>query len=282
MALKQFVYADESGTHDGSAYCLVAGFRGSPGQWDKFNKDWRAVLLNHRVPEFHSKIFYHRKVIKDSSKNPYINWPDAKADQFLGQLLKAITARGIHPVGCAVNVADFESYTYGERCVLAGYETQQSRRKTQRPVPYHLAFRTMLGDAMLNTHPDTALHFIFALQEDYQQRALEVYQRTKELGQSGRENQLRGIGFETPADWPGLQAADLLAHHWYNSFVRTLLGRGLNRQNIMTMNILTHKRREMPTCNKAGMERLFADVGTTGDRRRRLQAVKEPTSRAEE
>jgi hypothetical protein len=277
VALKQFVLADESGTHDGSAYCIVAGYRGSPGQWDKFNKSWRAILQEYGVPVFHSKVFFNRKRITNPKKNPYFKWSDGKANEFLGKLLGVISKQRIYPVGCSVSVHDFESYSYGERCVLVGYQPTLSRRKSQRPAPYHLAFRLMLRDAVATTRPDTALHFKLALQEQYQQRAHEAFMLTKNIGESGREHQLRGIAFEEPIDWPGLQAADLFAHHWYNSFIRLEAGKGLNKQNIATMNVLTHRRNDMPLCDTRGIEALFADAGISAHQRQRLQAEREPT-----
>ena len=277
MALRQFVLADESGTHEGSDYCIVAGYRGSPRQWDIFNRDWRNVLKNYGVPVFHSSVFFNRKRITDPNKNPYTKWPDGKAEAFLGELLQAISRRRMYPVGCSVNVRDFESYSYGERCVLAGYEAPRSGRKSQRPAPYHLAFRIMLLDSVEQTTPETALHFLFALQKQYQQRALEAFALTKHYAANFQAGQLKGIGFEEPVDWPGLQAADLLARHWYNCSVRIWSGKGLNRENVRTMNILTHKRNDMPHCDAGGMERLFANAGISAGDRKLLQAVREPT-----
>ena len=276
MALKQFVMADESGIHEGSIYCIVGGYRGSPGQWEIFNRAWQIVLQKYRVAEFHSNVFFNRKRITNPDKNPYLKWSDQKADEYLGELLKVISGRRIYPVGCAVNVRDFENCSYGERCVLAGYEPILSRRKSQRPAPYHAAFRHALGDAIMMTHPDTALHFMFALQQEYKQRALEAYGLLKELDTSGRAGQLRGIEFETPTDWPGLQAADLLTHHWYYCSVRFLEGKGISKKNFAIMNVLTHKRNDMPLINAASIDRQFAAVGISPEAREQLKKVKEP------
>jgi hypothetical protein len=276
VALKQFVLADESGAHEDSIYCIVGGYRGSPGQWDIFNTGWRAVLQKYGVTEFHSNVFFNRKRITSPEKNPYLKWTDQKADEYLGELLKVINGRRIYPVGCAVDVRDFENCSYGERCVLVGYEPTPSHRKSQRPAPYHAAFRHMLADAIMMTQPDTALHFTFALQKEYKQRALEAYTLLKKLGKSGREDQLRGIAFETPTDWPGLQAADLLMHHWYYCWVQLWKGKRLSSKNVAIMNVLTHKRNDMPLLNAAAIDRAFAAVGISLENRQQLKRVKEP------
>jgi hypothetical protein len=276
VAVKQFVLADESGTHEDSAYCIVAGYRGSPGHWEIFNKEWRGILQRYDVPVFHSNVFFNRKRITNPKKNPYLDWPSEKADKFLGELLGAISRRRVYPVGCSVNTHDFGSCSYGERCVLAGYQPTRSGRKSQRPAPYHLAFREMLLDAVDQTHSNAALHFIVALQEQYQRRAVEAFWLTKKYAADFQSNQLRGIAFEEPVHWPGLQAADLLARHWYNCSIRIWAGRGLNKENISTMNILTHKRADMPHCDAAGIERMFAYAGVSEHDREVLRTVREP------
>ena len=276
VALRQFVYVDESGTHDGSTRCLVAGYRGSPGQWKIFNKEWRAVLRRYGLPDFHSKVFFNRKIIPNPKKNPYLRWSDDKATDFLGELLMVIRHRRIHPVGCAVDIPAFEAYSYGERCVLVGYRTEKSRRKGRaRPAPYHLAFRLMIGDALEGTHPDTDVHFVVAETEEYTQRAYESYRLTKEYGRTGRQTQLKSFASASAADVPSLQAADLFARQWYNTLVRGQAR--LNKENIQVMTQLTHRRRNMPVCDVPAIERLFDDAGITMATRERLRLIVEPS-----
>jgi len=53
VAIEHFVYADESGTQN-SAYCIVAGYIGSPSQWSRFEKAWQQTLKGFSVTEFHA------------------------------------------------------------------------------------------------------------------------------------------------------------------------------------------------------------------------------------
>jgi hypothetical protein len=269
VAVREFVWTDESGTHSGSAWCVVAGYRASPGQWKRFDAEWRAVLNQYGVGAFHSKQYFNRKVITDPKRNPYLNWPDKKAASYFGDLLGVIKGRKIYPVGCAVDVRAFEAYSYRERCILAGYLSKASRRKSRDPVPYHLAFRMVLADAIKTAAPGTELHIVIAEQTEYQQRAGEAYTLTKQLGLDPRVQQLKSFGMRDPKEKPALQAADLLAGRWYNFLVR---GRQrLNRENVIAMNVLTHKRPDMPKCDGASMERAFVDLGLTEDDRRLLR-----------
>jgi hypothetical protein len=276
VALRRFVMADEAGTHDDSAYCVVAGYRGSPGQWNKFNKNWNAVLRRYHVAEFHSNVFFNRQRISDPAKNPYLKWTERKANDFLGALLAVFVGVKLDPVGVTVDNAVFNSYSYGERCVLVGYESKPSRRQHRKPAPYHLAFRLMLGDATDGVAPDTELHFIMALQLQYQQRAGEAFALTKQHDVTGIAQQLKSLAFQEPKDWPGLQAADLIAHQWYNTSARVYAGKRLNKENVAAMNALTRRRTAMKIVDAASIERMFAATGVTASNRAALRAVKEP------
>lgn len=270
VALRQFVYADESGIHEGAKVCLIAGYRGSPSQWARFDKDWRVALAKHGVKEFHSNIFFNRKVIKSPEKNPYLKWSDAKARQYLGELLMAIRKRRIRPVGCAVVVRDFDSYSWGERAVMAGYgELPQRRKLREQPVPYHLAFYLMMGDVLQHVDERTEIELVLAEHDEYLQQAHQVYQLTKSLNPAGRVQQFRRFTAEVPADQSRLQAADLFVGRWYNTLSR---GRAkLNEENIYVMNQLCHNRQDMPIMDRAHMERWFAGSGVTERQRRALR-----------
>lgn len=215
VGLKQFALVDESGIHTEAEVCLVGGYRASPVQWKRFNANWSGVLGRYNIRVFHSNVFFNRKRIRNPKKNPYLKWTDAKANDFLGELLSVIHGQRIHPIGGSVKVPDFQSFPFHVRCDLAGYSSGPSRRKHRQPAPYHFAFKVMIGDALKGTHPDTAMHFIAAEQREYEQRASEVHARLKNLQGVDQSRQLRGIAFEAPCDFPGLQAADLFAWHWH-------------------------------------------------------------------
>jgi hypothetical protein len=196
MATREFVYADESGVHEASRYCIIAGFQGAPGQFKALRREWLTVLQKptYRVPEFHGNVFFNRRRITNPRKNPYLTWTDSKADKFLGELAMTIAGRKVRPVGCAVDIAAFNSYSFGERCVLAGYTPKPSRRsKRAQPAAYHLAFRLTMGEALADVHPDTEVHLVIAQHAEYQQRALEGYQLLQAYDLSGAARQLKSI-----------------------------------------------------------------------------------------
>jgi len=263
MALRGFIYADESGTDRAAPVCVVGGFRGSPGQWKIFRSEWRAVLARptYRIKYFHANEFFNRHRIPNRKSNPYLGWSEAKAAALLGELLMVIRRRKIYPIGCAVNVKDFHALGHDERCVLAGYLAEKHvRRQNRKPAAYHLAFRVAIEDAAQDVRPDTELHYVFAEQEQYKQRAMECWQLTKEYNKP-LAPRLKSIAFQSPEHEPALQAADLYVRAWYNTFVRGQ--HRLNRENALTMDMLTHKRADMLYADASGMERAFQDAGIT-------------------
>jgi hypothetical protein len=42
-------YLDETGIHDGAAFCVIAGYFGGPGQWKKFDNVWRLSVTSYSV-----------------------------------------------------------------------------------------------------------------------------------------------------------------------------------------------------------------------------------------
>jgi hypothetical protein len=203
-----------------------------------------------------------------------MKWSDKKADGFQKALLDIFKRRQVYPVGTSVDVQVFRSYSLGEQCILAGYLTKRSRRETRKPAPYHVAFRFMVSDALTQVHPETELHLVISEQSQYRQRALENYERVKRLDTTGLARQLKGIIFQEPIDFAGLQAADLLAHHWYNYLVRGRMR--LNQENVRAMNALTQRRRVMPHCDAAGIERIFKELDISPQARATLRAYEEP------
>ncbi len=274
VALRQFVFADESGTHDGSRYCIVAGYRGSPGQWERFKPAWNKILASEHAPPFHTNVFLSRRV-RGHIPNPYAKWSERRAKDYFGRLLKQISDRKVYSVGCAVDIPAFNALSYGERCAL----TDNLDGKNPQPrklAPYYLAFRTMLGAAIEGTHPDTELHFRFALQDEYNDHAKKMFREIREHGKVGTEHQLASVDFWDAAKWPGLQAADIYASHWYNASV-TPRSR-LNKTNTASMNMLTRDGRGVSIYDADGLERVLGSV-VSPQERQFLRNMKQPNGR---
>lgn len=280
--MHEYVYVDESGIHGAADFCLVAGYLGSVVQWQRFRAAWRHVLRQHHGRDgvvFHANDFFGRKY--GNEENPWRSWSDKKADDYLDELLGVIRAHKIIPVGCAVDVKAFNTYTWGDRCVLAGYTPMKVRNLTRsRPAPYHLAVNLLIDDCVTHGAKGTDLHFVIAEQAQLQERALEGYtQRKGLLATAGPYEQevvkrLKGMSVESPADFPALQAADLLANRCYN-----MLSHGLkvNKYGMKAMKGVAHARQDLPLLTAPFLEQMFLDAEITGEGRAALQALQEPS-----
>ena len=62
-------YYDESGTHGGSPFTILAGFVASPEHWAHFEREWRKVLRNYGLTHLRAKHLFHRQ-------KQHKNWKD--------------------------------------------------------------------------------------------------------------------------------------------------------------------------------------------------------------
>lgn len=260
LAIRSLVRTDESGTHPGSAVCVIAGYAGSPAQWKLFDSDWRKVLRQYHIDFFHGKVFFNRKKITDKKRNPYLNWSDKRANDYFDDLLKAIDKRKIIPVGGGVDIPAFDSYTYGEQCALVGYWQKRGRRKSRLPVPYHLAFRMMLVDAADATDPDSELHFMMAEQREYRQRAIEAYVGMKKHVPQ-HDERFKSFSVAEPIDVPALQAADLMVGYWAKGWAAARVGRQQKKEDVTVIKLLGRRRLALPFAGKPQMEELLSELG---------------------
>jgi hypothetical protein len=96
LLVKIIVYADESGTHDGtgilpgSEVAVFAGFAAKVESWVRFRKDWQAVLEKHSAPYFHFSEWSDasavarktRPATSEHPRNPYYGWSIDRLDSF--------------------------------------------------------------------------------------------------------------------------------------------------------------------------------------------------------
>ena len=150
-------YSDETGTHDGAIYCIVSGFIASPRHWRIFDTAWRKVLEKYEVSEFHSIDFFRRR-------NQFAGWDDYKAQLFLTELVEdVLMPRRLTPVGGAINVSDFNSFTHGERRYLTMAQITPDGQLVTSGAPsrpYQLGLVTLAFDAIQESISDSKVDFI--------------------------------------------------------------------------------------------------------------------------
>ena len=254
----EWVFGDEAGIDDGSPYCIVGGYRASHIQWRRFDKEWNEVVLSPQFKTdkgFHAVDFHNRHLASDPEKNPYANWSEKRARDYIAALTKVIRTRKIDVVAGVVNVADFKSFEWGEQCALVNYEPGVSVPNVDDPAPYHLAFRLMVEESINNVPQTTEIHFRMDQQRELQQRAVDGFDWTKRWGLGGGVPNLGDLQFTKQEKSPGVQAADLLVSEW----LATLrYGPNLSTERRAVMDALTHKRDWLWDCDRPAMERMLA------------------------
>jgi hypothetical protein len=206
---------DESGIHDGSSICVIAGYVGSLNEWRRFDSSWQD---HAKAPGFHAKRFFARDKAGQSVP-PYVGWDNARRRDYLARLLDAVGSLKLHPVGALVDVRAFRGYTEDERRFITGGHASVAGKWVHSGAPtkpYYLAFWKAVMSALERPAPDGwKMEFVFDQQHVLAPLALRLYARLKnELGQP-HSSRMGSATFESRDVAIGLQAADLLAHCWY-------------------------------------------------------------------
>ncbi|MGO9451129.1 MAG: hypothetical protein ACLQDV_08815 [Candidatus Binataceae bacterium] len=216
------LYGDESGTHDetgmeqGSEVATVAGFLARSEHWEVFTEKWVEVLDEFSVPAFHMNEFVDERG-EEKPNWPYKGWTRDKCEEFIMSLVRV--ARDYTLVGfCgSVIVRDYEE-------VVPEY----LKKETQHP--YHFALQNLF-DNVITTFTDTLplmllpreqVDFSFEQQDEFQQKALEIFERVKKRDHT---NRLGSIAFVPKGLFRAHEAADLIAYRMRKVITRQVSGK---------------------------------------------------------
>ena len=271
--LNLYAYADESGLHDNPLFFVLAGYIASPRQWGLFCRDWQSVLDSFGVPEFHAKDFFQLKARQMHIQ--YSKWSENKNRQFISELSKAINTHKLYPIGCAIDVKAFNSFTIGERRYLTGgnWDAKKDRFKTSgKPTaPYFAAFHYYVRAALDRTPDKAKLHLVFDRQNVMESKARQTFEEM--VVSSGRmlgSEKLDSIVYNISSDKPQLQAADLFTYITY----RYAIDGVPSDYNLgIAMNQLFKERRSVGLMNAEGIE-TFLQKYLPGIERSRIQEQK--------
>lgn len=206
------VYLDDSGIHDDSPYCVVAGLAAGANPWKRFDEQWKLLLEEHELDDFHAKDFFKRGGL-------FWKWDDEKFYGFLDRMTSIIRSLKLNVVGFAVDRAVFDSLPEGFRRFLtgAGYDLDRMKMKgTGAPSkPYfHCLSWCLYKAAQLARHSEIPIHVYCDQQTHYEPLARSLFEEWKELeGVYG--GRLTSIEFASRRNHRPLQAADLVAHVLY-------------------------------------------------------------------
>ena len=221
LVVENILYADESG-HEGSPFCVMAGYIGRPRVWDSFGQSWSSILWNSTGGEpFHAVRFFKRPKGQAAvlSHSPYKDWSRAEVRGFLDKLIYSIRRRDLVPIGCTVDVNAFTVLSEDDKRWLTGGLFHKRRKTWFRQGspgrPYFVALNFIVGIALKQTPVGTTLHFVFDRQKAAEQRALETFEEIKAYLPAEHARKIGEVRFADSPKTPQLQAADLLAYLWH-------------------------------------------------------------------
>jgi hypothetical protein len=203
-------YLDETGIHDGAAYCAIAGYFAGKGQWKKFEQCWRKALADFDVPleKFHALDLMKRH-------KAFFGWQDQKHQAFLERLAEAITKYKIYPVSAGIIIEDFTALSLTQRRFLTGATMFKGKAITSGCPnrPYFTPFQFCIKCVVSYAEVGGKAHFFFGLDRPFAKYAQALYANLRNSKQPDPTRERLGtIGFPLASKTPQLQAADLLAY----------------------------------------------------------------------
>jgi hypothetical protein len=223
-------YLDDSGTHADSKTCVLAGYFGGRRQWAKFEEEWKRVLDEYGLEEFHAHRFW--SAASGKSVSAYGGWDRQKAATFLRRLLTIITSVRIYPFGSAVVMKDWDALPVDEKRVLTGaaYHDGEPVLSGARKKPFFLPFVHAIQKAASYCHEQTRIDFYFDRNDACSAYAADYFLFLASLRDHPATPKLGEIAFVDSRSDPPIQAADLLAYE-INKYVNELLSQGVTELN---------------------------------------------------
>jgi hypothetical protein len=200
-------YIDDSGSHDGSHNCLVAGYWGGVKEWRYFEWQWKQVLLAEGIEEFKANEFWPRP--KGKRIGPYKSWTDERHTKFINNLLTIIEQRSITPFACGFLNEEWNKLPELWQRVFSGAKGEAQIK------PLAMPLLLSIGTAVYYCKPGKTMHFVVDHDPRVSGRIAQVFTRLKQflLERDGPLNMKLGeLTFADSREATPLQAADLLAY----------------------------------------------------------------------
>ncbi|HEY8768326.1 MAG TPA: hypothetical protein VIP09_13865 [Dehalococcoidia bacterium] len=182
----------------------------------------------------------------------------------------------VKPVGCSLNIADFNAFTWGERQYLTGGMWSRPKgRFVTAGAPtsiYHLPVYGLIGDAISHARPDDCkVHIVLDEQRLMQEGVLQTIKaaRKEKLLEDPSSRKLGDVSFGCSQAHEGIQAADLLAYLWHRNYSVKLKGHRLQA----TLAILG-ERWHLGVLTTPKLEYILAKLPS--EQRAKVRAVKSP------
>jgi len=182
----------------------MAGFVGSGAAWDTFEEVWARIGDDAIAPGFHAKVFF-RTDTNRQRVGAYKGWSDDRATRLISGVVDAVNGSRVHPVVIAIELDGFNHLTPSEQQILT-----RGREK-----PYFMGFELAILESTSRIKPPGCLvDFIFDRNQVFENAARSLYADLEAEGDHF-SRRMGNLDFRSSLETPALQAADLLAHCWY-------------------------------------------------------------------
>jgi len=233
-------YLDETGIHEGAEVCAICGYWGDKIHWRRFEKRWRAMLREFKIPmaEFKGSRLYKRSY-------PFADFTDDEYNQLLEAILTIVRDHKIYPVTFGIVVKDFMDLPLNHRKFLTNAKIENGRfvSSGNPKRPYFLPFHHCLGKVSRNVPKGAKAHYFFGLDKTFGAYAHTLFRYVKSEPLLSYHDKLGEIGFPRASETPQLQIADVLAY-WSYVHLQERIRIGLHNPTDFHMGLLHKAKRE--------------------------------------
>lgn len=254
-------FLDESGIHDKAEVCVIAGYYGYPGAWQKLTARWKSILRASHVPleSFHAlDLMQHRGV--------FFQMPHKKHNKLQMDLARAIAHCRLYPVTVALIMADFDGLTTEQKRFFTGAtiddSTSPGKLKTSgRPTtPYFMPFLHCVR-TVYDNNPNRQIDFYFGFGRPFLGYAREMFSMIRLMNVEIREP-IQSLAKETPQ----MQAADFLCYASYKHMVERHKANDWNIILSEPLNTLLENLQRPENCRFLNKETLMDSLRMTYER----------------
>ena len=202
-------YFDESGVHDNKTTVTVAGMVGTEQNWRKLENQWSALLRKSGLGQ---KEAFHATAL-EGGRDPFHRLDVIRRGALYSQFVSLIMQCSLTPISSGVLCDHFMRFTEAER----------SRMSHGKPdVPYFQCLQDFWIESAhcADSLPDGEQIFYISdnLDGGFKTIAEESFNAYKNDKSWSNSKRLDDIIFRPKEEFPGLQAADLLAYESRTDF----------------------------------------------------------------
>jgi hypothetical protein len=194
-------YFDDAGTHGGAQAVVLAGYIGSPAEWEALGADWLPFLTRLGIPYYRASECAH-------ASGQFKRWERDACMAVHREAVEIITRRSITPLGISVDAAAFQQ---------APVLPREAFEHAFGSVLYYLA-RYMAAEA-----PDDKVAMVIEGFGKGEGRIIELFHELldAEPNKNLRQHFDGPPIFRPKVGYPPLQAADVLAYEFALDAART-------------------------------------------------------------